>query len=605
MLTFFKKKFKYLILLILFSFEVYSDGYNNFGHVGLINLPSAAIKEDQSIYFTFSKGPYSKVGALTVTPFKWMEASFFYHRPSDTLWGGQKGLYLDKGFNVKFLYSPKNRYLPNFAIGLDDFAGTGQLSKEYIVATYDFNNLKVTSGLGWGKFVGDTDLNTRNPLYLISGEFENRLPSSNQNLGGSPTYDTWFRGDVTLLGGLEYKIPKIKGISFKIETDPFNYLDFMCCGEGKSLESVRLRSKDSNINYGLTYQYKDIGNINFSYIKGNTWNISFSFGFSSNRSVKKEKFEPKIVNNNYGLDKKNEFYRDLLDNLNSNKLYLQTANLEKKKVNLSIDSEQHINPIRYTKEAAYITNEVSKINNVEIDEISVSNIIRGIQINEIIYQRKDLDNHYKPITLIKRDSKIRNPYNEYNFHEFRPIAVFPNINNEFSPDIRTHVGSPERVVFAGYGIKAVTEIQFNRNLTLYSSINHSIEDNFDQKVSRPTSVLEHVRTEIVDYLQATSNTTYISKLNLERIWSPASDVYAKLSFGLLESMYGGFASEILYKPHGGRFALSYELNAIKQRSYEQRFEFKKYKTNTSHINLAFYDPKSNILIKWSYGKYLS
>ena len=66
-------------------------------------------------------------------------------------------------------------------------------------------------------------------------------------------------------------------------------------------------------------------------------------------------------------------------------------------------------------------------------------------------------------------------------------------------------------------------------------------------------------------------------------------------------MYGGFASEILYKPHGGRFALSYELNAIKQRSYEQRFEFKKYKTNTSHINLAFYDPKSNILIKWSFG----
>ena len=128
------------------------------------------------------------------------------------------------------------------------------------------------------------------------------------------------------------------------------------------------------------------------------------------------------------------------------------------------------------------------------------------------------------------------------------IAVFPNVNNEFSPDIRTRIGSPERVVFAGYGIKTVTEIQFNRNLTLYSSINHSIEDNFDQKVSRPTSVLEHVRTEIVDYLQATSNTTYISKLNLERIWSPASDVYAKLSFGLLESMYGGFASEILYKP---------------------------------------------------------
>ena len=59
MLTFFKKKFKYLILLILFSFEVYSDGYNNFIHVGLINLPSA-IKEYQSILYFFKK-IYSKL----------------------------------------------------------------------------------------------------------------------------------------------------------------------------------------------------------------------------------------------------------------------------------------------------------------------------------------------------------------------------------------------------------------------------------------------------------------------------------------------------------------------------------------------------------------
>ena len=181
--------------------------------------------------------------------------------------------------------------------------------------------------------------------------------------------------------------------------------------------------------------------------------LAFLLAFLQIVLSKKKSLNQKIVNNNYGLDKKNEFYRDLLDNLNSNKLYLQTANLEKKKVNLSIDSEQHINPIRYTKEAAYITNEVSKINNVEIDEISVSNIIRGIQINEIIYQRKDLDNHYKPITLIKRDSKIRNPYNEYNFHEFRPIAVFPNINNEFSPDIRTHVGSPEELFLQVMALK--------------------------------------------------------------------------------------------------------------------------------------------------------
>ena len=48
------------------------------------------------------------------------------------MWGNSKGLYLDKGFNVKFIYDPKNPNLPAFAVGLDDFAGTGQLSKEYL-----------------------------------------------------------------------------------------------------------------------------------------------------------------------------------------------------------------------------------------------------------------------------------------------------------------------------------------------------------------------------------------------------------------------------------------------------------------------------------------
>jgi len=45
---------------------------------------------------------------VTITPFDWMEASYFYYRPDDLFWGSTKGLYLDKGFNVKFSYKPKN-----------------------------------------------------------------------------------------------------------------------------------------------------------------------------------------------------------------------------------------------------------------------------------------------------------------------------------------------------------------------------------------------------------------------------------------------------------------------------------------------------------------
>ena len=83
---------------------------------------------------------------MTVTPFDWMEASYFYYRPVDLFWtsNGNKGDYLDKGFNVKFIYEPNVNFLPDIAIGLDDFAGTGYFTREYIVATSNFERIRVS-----------------------------------------------------------------------------------------------------------------------------------------------------------------------------------------------------------------------------------------------------------------------------------------------------------------------------------------------------------------------------------------------------------------------------------------------------------------------------
>ena len=102
------KPFVYLkvLSLILFFNTLYANSYNSFGQTGLIYLPSADIHDEQSTYLTFKRDSYSKLGTLTVTPFDWMEASYFYYRPDDLFWGTSKGLYLDKGFNVKFLYRP-------------------------------------------------------------------------------------------------------------------------------------------------------------------------------------------------------------------------------------------------------------------------------------------------------------------------------------------------------------------------------------------------------------------------------------------------------------------------------------------------------------------
>ena len=128
----------------------------------------------------------------------------------------------------------------------------------------------------------------------------------------------------------------------KIEHDPFDYFAFGCCGEGKSAQSFTDRTKDANANLGLSYKYKNIGNVDISYVKGNAWNLSFSIGFTNKNYQKKSKFKPAIKNNDYKQNSnKNEFYLDLLTNLNNNKLYLQTANLKDNHLSLSIESVDH------------------------------------------------------------------------------------------------------------------------------------------------------------------------------------------------------------------------------------------------------------------------
>ena len=119
----------------------------------MIQTPTAETKGEGSIYLTYNKQNIWKLGTLTVTPYDWLEASYFYYRPVDLYFGTLKGKFLDKGFNVKFLLKNENNYLPSIAIGLDDFAGTGLFSREYLVATQQFKNIKLTAGLGWGQYM--------------------------------------------------------------------------------------------------------------------------------------------------------------------------------------------------------------------------------------------------------------------------------------------------------------------------------------------------------------------------------------------------------------------------------------------------------------------
>ena len=457
-------------------------------------------------------------------------------------------------------------------------------------------------GMGWGKFVGDNNFD--NPLSNLADSFNIRPDvSDNFSLGGMPSYDKWFRGNATLFGGLEYFFPKISGLSMKLEYDPYDYFDFSAVNRPDALDT--LRNKDSDINIGFSYPVREFLTIDASYIKGNTFNLSFTIGATFNGKLRsKPKFKPIIKTRENSEKSEIIFYEDLLHNLNNNNLLLQTASLSEKKLNISISTSQHRNAIRSSSYASSIASKVSQDHNIDMNQINISHINTGIELNNITYIANHLDeNKNTPVEIIERYTKLDSGNEDsYKNHLFQPSVKFPVIFSSFSPTVVSFIGNPEKFYFWGLDLQNTSEIQFNRSLLLSSEINYSLYNNFKDTLSGPASEMEHVRTDKVQYLKNAN--FYIKRLQLDYIWSPRKDLYAKLSGGIFEDMFGGFGGQLLYKPFKSNLNISFEGFYVRQRGYDQTFIFRKYKTTTAHLNIGYLFPmgiESNI----SYGRYLA
>ncbi len=542
---------------------------------------------------------------MSVSPFNWLEASYFYYRPTDLIWKGdlKRGHYLDKGFNVKFIYRPRNSKIPNFAIGLDDFAGTGYFTKEYLVASKELKNTKISLGMGWGGFAGENSF--ENPLSSFKSSFKFRpTTSDNGDLGGTPAYNRWFRGDASIFGGIDLLIPKFNGLRFKIEYDPYNYFDLSAKNRPDAIENIR--KKDSNINFALNYQINNLVTAEASFIKGNTFNLSFNVGINFNNSfIRKKDFNPKLSKpSNVNPDPKFAFYEDLLNNLNQNNLYLQTSSLDNNNLNVSVSTSEHRNSIRSSSYVSYIANKVAKSNDIDLGTIKVTQINAGVELNKISYIANYLnDDSETPLEVIIRNTAFEAGNNQsYKKNEFRPIVNFPVIFSSISPTISSHIGNPEKFYFGGLNIQYLSEIQFRRNLILTSEIIQPIYQNFERTISGPGSRMEHVRTDLVQYLR--EDDLSISRMQIDYIWSPYKNTYAKISGGIFEPMYGGVGGALLYKPFKKNLTIGFDLFYVKQRTFQQRFNFREYETVTGHLNFGYIFNKG-VETNLSFGRYLA
>lgn len=128
----------------------------------------------------------------------------------------------DRSFDLRYQLANEGQYRPAVTIGLQDFAGTGRFSGEYIVATKTVKpNLKASAGIGWGRLAERGAFS--NPLGRLSDSFYTR-PGRGEagNNNGRPQVGLWFRGPAAVFAGIEWAASDRLRLKAEYSTDAYS-----------------------------------------------------------------------------------------------------------------------------------------------------------------------------------------------------------------------------------------------------------------------------------------------------------------------------------------------------------------------------------------------
>ncbi len=185
---------------------------------------------------------------------------------------------------------------------------------------------------------------------------------------------------------------------------------------------------------------------------------------------------------------------------------------------------------------------------------------------------------------------------------------YPNVGWKLRPKLRQHLGRPGQFHRYQIWLKLEASLEIFRGLAVTGAWGQNIYHNFDDLESLPVSNIQHVRTEIVNYLN--EGATNLVSLTLDYVFNPADSWYAKFSGGYLEEMFAGFGGEVLYRPYNSRWAAGFDIYKVYQREFEQRFGLQedpalKYDTITGHATIYYDVPVLNLFAAVSLGRYLA
>lgn len=559
-------------------------GQSDFGGVGLMQTPTARMNPLGAMSVSLSRTePYRRYNVF-FQPTEWFEGGFRYvevENRSSELFDRN----LDKGFDAKFRLLEETRYWPQLAVGARDFGGTTLFGAEYLVASKRWYDFDFSAGFGWGYLGSAGDINS--PLGWLADRFDDRSSSSGSG-GGELNTGQLFAGPGAFFGGIEYQTPW-NPLLLQLEYEGNDYTNEP---QGNN------QTQDSRFNLGARLAVSDNVELHTGWQRGNTAMAGITFNIDL-AGLSQVKNDPSPVPLNAEPQAN---WTAVSDVLNEN-AGLQVERISRRGNSITVEAQPE--KFRSLAQSKGRANRILHAQaDADIDTFQFNWEERGLPLRASVHNRDDFVQ-----AATSADLEYNHRYGIYahaNLENNAGETLYEASEQRFSwqlgPQIDQNFGGPDGYL---YRLKALlsAEYQTDANGWFSGSVAWTLLDNLDNYEYIADSELPRVRTFIGDYL--TESELGVENLQYTRTAKLSDNVYAMGYGGLLEMMYAGAGTELLYLPFDASWAFGADINWVRQRDFDQQFGLRDYSTWTGHLNAYLETGVEDVLAKLSVGRYLA
>ncbi len=513
---------------------------------GYFTMPSARTFDAGNFGFSFAYVPPYHIWSLAFQFFDHVETSgnyWVYNGMLDEIFGTRGfGDSADRAANIKFILLRKEDgfpFLPDFALGWNDFMGSCRFKSFYVAATKEVLEYNFEATLGWG-------------TGRIKGFY------------GGVAWTPFRRRGAFL-----------KNISLIAEYDANNY-------KRHTHEHPSGRKVDSRINVGLQYTLWDLIRFSGSTLRGRDFagSIAINYNLGESKGLFPKIYDPlpycaPIDTQPIGvLRTRQELAQDFAyafqeQGFDLYNLYLVPGEcgdrLWMKVVNVRYREEEEVRKrIEYVLAALCPSNILS---------ITVVTEAEGIPVQEYRFRLEDL-RRFSQGKMGEDELRIIAPPKEATKKPFEYDAALLYKRKKriwiltFRPWFRSFLGSSKgkfkyEVGFAlnpeGY---LFNEIYYNIAATYTAK--SSAFDIEAQDILNPSRLI-NVRTDSILYNQ--SNSFHLDLAYLQKSWNLGQGWFSRFAFGYFEAAYAGGAFEALYYPVQTSWAVGVQCAGLLKRKY--------------------------------------